>query len=425
MGLLALLVGVGLGIAEPPVVPEVPASDAGEEAAVQVSFGFLGQLRYETRADAHGVGHGFGLRLARPIVGLELLRGRVTARVMPELAGEPRLLDATATVRVHDALAIQLGQFRPWLSRGFRTGLNVLPLPGRGAVVDRFRVDRDVGITVFGRPADGRLEYYAGVMNGGGAGSLRVDGGPLYTARIVVAPLGAVAYTQEPYVRGPTDLRWAVGASAYTVERRSELDSMGSTGGTRNRQTGASFDLTVSGGPLAANAEGFIRTLEVGARPLEWGAYGQLCAMVIERRLSLAVRSGAFSANGGPNIPLEAGLSVFLARGHAKLQLAHATDIDVHRAGVSSHRTLVQLQLAFSTYAPGRTQAPAMSWSKHPPRLVKGRHSVPSSVAHESGSAAEHSKVQHCSKSQSGTLEPSVHWNPSSQSVDSTHGAAC
>lgn len=316
-----------------------------------VGLGFLGQLRHQTTVTSTSTDHGFAVRLARPVLTAHLWGNLVRARVMPELAGTPRLLDASAEVRFHPAFGLELGQYRPWISRGFRTGLPVLALPGRGTIVNKFRIDRDVGITAYGRPFGGRFEYYVGLHNGNGPNATRVGDGLLYTARVVVAPLGPVAYNQTPYLDSKGEVRLAAGLGGYAVELPVPEDELpeGVTGPEKRHEYGGSADVVVSGWRLAGQLEGFVRrrndvTTTAG---LSWGGYGQVSGLLVRDRLDAAFRVGAYDIGEGARLPIEAGLNVYLAKHHAKIQVSYGCDGLPGRLGCTAHRATAQAQLMF------------------------------------------------------------------------------
>ena len=348
-------VGPGATTAEAPPAPRARSLSLEDGVAVHsadgdfgVGLGFLGQLRHQTDVTSTSTERGFALRLVRPVFTGHLWGDRVRARVMPELAGgTPRLLDASVEVTFHPAFGLELGQYRPWISRGFRTGLPVLTLPDRGAVVDTFRVDRDVGITVRGRPLGGRFEYYVGVLNGNGPSAARVGDGLLYTARVVVAPLGPVGYDQAPYLKGKGALRVAAGLGAYIVEHPD--DEVPDATPTARRDVGGSGDMVVSGWRLAGQLEGFVRRHDGATAPsaLAWGGYGQLSGLIVRNRLDASLRIGAYDVGEGARLPAEGGLNVYLAGHHAKLQVRYGCDGIVGRVGCTAHRATAQAQLRF------------------------------------------------------------------------------
>lgn len=334
-----------------------------------LAFQFLGQLRVTARdtpeRDPEG---GVAVRLARPVLIANLWKGRVAMRLMPEFAGAvPSMLDATTTVRVNDAFAVQAGQFRPWLNRGFRTGLPVLGLPGRGGIVDRFRVDRDVGVTVQGQPWGGKFEYYVGAMNGSGRDMTTLAPSPLLTTRLVVAPLGAVPYVQTPYVREvgphspqrreePTNrLAVAVGASGYTVATRESIAQPDDTTlrTPPRRRWGASGDVVVSRRRLFGLAEGFYEhraaVSDLGVPALNsWGAYAQAGVLLWNPFLDLTLRAG-FIDDGRPLAPVEPGLNAYIFGNSGKLQVSYRCDVNAAQgeSGCAAHTGTLQAQLQF------------------------------------------------------------------------------
>ena len=343
---------------------------ASRDGRHSLDFGFLGQLRTTVQDTATGdPSGGFSVRLARPTMVAQLWGGRVAMRLMPEFAGgTPSLLDATATVKANDAFAVQVGQFRPWISRGYRTGLPVVGLPGRGQIVDRFRIDRDVGLTVRGQPFGGKFEYYFGVLNGSGPGSRTLAPSPLLTGRVVVAPLGSVPYTQTPYVHdtGPRSkdrdapprnpMAVAVGAAAYTVANRENyvLDDGTTLRTDPRRKWGASGDIVVSRRRVFAMAEGFYEHrfgFENTPVPSEdaWGVYGQAGVLAWNPFLDVTFRSGLMSDFDRHFVPIEPGINVYFYGNHGKLQLSYRCDVDLqnHSHGCSTHVGTLQAQLLF------------------------------------------------------------------------------
>lgn len=322
------------------------------DGARSVSLGFLGQFRHELAPSTHD----FTLVMARPVLSASLWNGRVRAHLMPEFAGrEPELLDATAFVRLDDAVVVQVGQFRPWVSRGYRIGLIWQALPDRGPVLEEFRLDRDVGVTVRGAPWHGRFEYYLGVMNGEGKNATSFDSKLLYTARVVAAPFGAVPYDQVPYMRDSrSGLRVAFGANAYTLEKRSSSGVGSSTDdrdaeGGGERETGVAGDLVVYGGRFSTLAEGFWRqrrSPRAGSRN-SWGAYGQASVLMVRDRFDLALRVGALNREDerGVRMPIESGFNVYFVGEHAKLQLRYGVDLDPPTGAWMGHAVTTQFQL--------------------------------------------------------------------------------
>ena len=341
-----------------PPPPEPPARSASE----MLHEGFAMKSRDERHALKIGflvqgtdgdVSSGVALRLARPVLEGHLFDKRVVARFMPEFAaGTPHVLDASVVVTPHEAIQIEAGQFRPWISRGYRTGLPVQTLAGRGSIVREFRIDRDVGVSVGGHPLGGRFEYYVGAFNGAGPGSTRVQQSPLVTARIVVSPLGPVAYDQAPYLRDGTKPAIAFGMGAYTRRFRTEpahapSDTAKSPVDTVD-ELGASADVAGTWGRFAATAEGFWRRRVTSVDTTDsWGTYGQGSVLLIPHRLDVAARVGGLVVGGKASLPIEGALNLYLADHHAKLQAIYGYTQPLHPRGTPLHTGLLQAQIFF------------------------------------------------------------------------------
>ncbi|MEM7156034.1 MAG: hypothetical protein AAF799_24490 [Myxococcota bacterium] len=328
------------------------------------SLGMLGQLVFsvEQQQPDGPAEPRFALPWARLMFQGNLWGNRVHWQVQPEFSGNTRLLDARAIVRIHPAFQILAGQYRPWLNRGFRINLPLLVLPDRGPVHDTFRVDRDIGVTVFGRPFEGRLEYYLGVMNGEGVFGQFDERNPqpLVTARVVAAPLGAVSYSQTIAAESDEDLpfRFAISANAATNEVTQAQTTTDPTTGEvipapsiDVRTVHAGGDVKLQGWRLVAEGEGFWRRGETaaGVQSEAWGAYGHLSIVAVRRRLLPGLRAGVMRAEGeaAAHIPIEPGMAVFFVGNHAKLSLRYRCDLDTAGQGCLSQGGDIAAQLWF------------------------------------------------------------------------------
>ncbi len=323
-----------------------------------LGFGFFAQGRHTTQI-GEDPSRGFQLTRIRPVTQARLWDGLVALFMQPELAGSASLLDADVVLDIHPAFKLDLGQFRPYASRGFRIGLPFTTIIDRGPVNDAFRVDRDLGITVFGLPFDGRLEYYFGAFNGDGRNVVRNgDGQMLYTARVVAAPLGAMPYSQTRYLGAERDLRLAIGLNGYTNIRPDTEDVVDPLTGetttlelTDQRIVGASADFAASVSIVGIEAEGFWRR---GYRPdradtLAWGTYGAVSVLAIPKRLDVGMRVGAMRRESDPDpfMPLEPGLGLYLYENHAKLQFRYTCDVVPGDSTCQRHEMTGQLNLMF------------------------------------------------------------------------------
>lgn len=326
-----------------------------------ISLGLLGQMRYSVDEANGNVDPGFALRLARTMFQGHLFGQRLTFQLQPELAGTPRLLDANVTLNLHPAFSILAGQYRPWFTRGFPTNLPLQAQLDRGSVLDAFRIDRDVGVTVMGRPFDGRLEYYVGVLNGEGLDrSAPRDPQPLITSRVVAAPLGAVAYDQTVAATATANLpfRFAVAANAATNEiarvgTLTDSETGEQTAGPlpRLRTMVLSGDVALQWWRLVGLGEGFYRAdrFRGAGRDDAWGGYGTLSLSVIRKRLDVVARAGGMRLEGetSAHMPLEPGINVYVVGNHAKLQLRYRCDLGLRDGGCISQGAQLQGQLWF------------------------------------------------------------------------------
>ena len=106
---------------------------------------------------------GFTLRRVRPVIQGDA--GPVFWRIMPELAGTVRILDAWGTLRLTDSLSIQAGKFKGPVGyerlQSFSKGLfNERGLPSV------LTPTREIGVALNGITGSGTIEWTAGVFNG-------------------------------------------------------------------------------------------------------------------------------------------------------------------------------------------------------------------------------------------------------------------
>lgn len=370
-------VGVEPDPAAEPVPVPAPPSDrpkARARASVTDGFGFdsadgrfgmsigvLGTMRYGVDVVDGQADHDFDIRLARTMIQGHLWKDRVLWQLQTEFAGNVRMLDINAIIALHRSWSLLVGQYRPWFTRGLPTNLPIQMSLDRGTVLDSFRVDRDVGLTLMGRPLDGRLEVYVGVLDGEGLDRQAPrNPQPLVTARLVAAPLGAMGYSHTTAANAERDLplRFALAINGAT----NEVDRIGVTVDQMTGETTEvmlpSLRTVVLGGDLALQAwrlqamgEGFWRLSrpEIGASQTAWGAYGQVSIVAVRRRLELAARAGALrlEEDTAARVPIEPGLNLYLAGDHAKLQLRYQCYLDAGSGDCAAHGAQLQGQLWF------------------------------------------------------------------------------
>ncbi|MET0591599.1 MAG: porin [Polyangiaceae bacterium] len=112
-------------------------------------------------------------------------------RIMPELTGTPRVLDAYANIRLFREIQLRAGKFKSPV--GYERLLNAFDLPflERG-MPDNLVPNRDIGLQIHGDVLGGTLIYALGVFNGANDGtSINADNNDKkdVAARIMLHPL--------------------------------------------------------------------------------------------------------------------------------------------------------------------------------------------------------------------------------------------
>lgn len=155
----------------PEASPSLPAELAWLADALRlIRPSLLAELDYRVHArEVEGV-DGFGL--ARLRTGLVFTPVEwLSAVATIEWAGEyPVVLDAFATLRPADWIDVGVGYAKPPLFASFLyEPVAAMPLPGRAAVVDAFRVRRDVGVGAHLAPREAPVEAAVRIGNGSGS----------------------------------------------------------------------------------------------------------------------------------------------------------------------------------------------------------------------------------------------------------------
>jgi hypothetical protein len=318
----------------------------------QFGIGLLSTIRYG--ADIQGVGSpgvdtlGFSLPYVRPNLHAKMFDGKVRALVQIEVNGaNPHLLDAELVYQPFAAFGLDIGRYRPHVSRAWITGIPVLSMPGRGTIDDTFHGNRALGLTVFGRPFDGRFEYDFGVFNGDAdPDSLE----PMVTGRLAYNPLGKVPYTQTPNIDGVDSPRFAFGINSWSDRFTPDPANPADVGGA-NRRVTLGGDFVFMSKRVHALVEGFGRWQLRKADVLgtSWGSQAQVGVMVIDRTLELQARAGLYGPLRGQPLQgiWEGGLAWYLWGNHLRAQLHYLCSQDLTLPACSTHRVQLQAQLWF------------------------------------------------------------------------------
>lgn len=321
---------------------------------LEFGIGLLATLRYGatfTTTDVDSLG--FSLPFLRPNLHASLFDGRLRFLIQPELSGPGvRLLDAQVVYQPIPAFGLDLGQYRPHVSRAWNTPIPLLALPGRGVVDDAFHSDRALGATAFGRPFDGKLEYDVGVFNAGGYNlgqPVRIE--PLAAWRLAVNPLGPVPYTQTPAFAQVERTVFGLAVHGWTDRFRAEQVDPEVKPTQRQRIT-AGGDFVLMTPRVHVLVEGFGRWAvhRTGLLDAGWGGQAQFGVMLLARTLELQGRAGVIDP--GIHQPTqgiwEGGLSWYLWGNHIRAQLHYACVQSLAAPnGCVTHRAELQTQLWF------------------------------------------------------------------------------
>lgn len=292
----------------------------------------------------------FAVPLLRPVLQVHLLNRQLLFFVQPELGGaspDPRLLDAFIEWAPRDQFHLRFGQFRTPFSRAFIIPIFNLQLPGRGLVVDHFRLGRDSGAMAFGSFSKHRFEYAVGGFSGADINSLASDdAAPLALARIAFNLGQPVPYDQAPALVLDAPSGVSFGLSGAWRDRS---HSRGNTPSTpRPESWHGQADVTLMRGPVAATAEAFLKETRSpgGGWRDSYGTFLQLGAFVLPRQLEIGGRGGWLS-DGGDAWSTEAFVTLYWHYGdmffghHLKTTLAYRRDDHSSAASARDFQSVV------------------------------------------------------------------------------------
>ncbi|HEU0014307.1 MAG TPA: porin [Longimicrobium sp.] len=307
---------------------------------------------------------------------------RLEYNVQLELAGPSvSLKRAFVNWRLAGADAqLRAGKFKVPFGRQQLTSSFQQQLADRSPVTDEFAKGDDDGVMVWGLPAGGRLEYYAGVFNGEGNNrNAQQDALNQLAARVAVSPLGAVPYA-GPALENPRRLTFSLGLNAnlnggwlhevngvagmQPPSRTCTAEGCSEDAGDDARIVHRGADAAVRWRGVSASAELFGRTVDPRQDGLDRrearGWYAQAGAFVLPGRLEGGMRLGRLDPDAGRTMDRVRELAAFAngyVHGHdLKVQVDYtflSTETADARVGgtratrLDEGRLRVQLQFQF------------------------------------------------------------------------------
>lgn len=336
---LAVCVALPLG-AEPQAAPATsyPPFDGlhVRHGDVDARLHLLTQLRDEVGDAGSGWHHAAKVRMARALMVISALDGKMQVMLHGEFAGTPKLLDAIVRMRLGGGWELAAGQMIAPFTRQFMTPAPRRQIMDFGMVHERFNLNRRIGAMLSGALHTG-LELQLGVFDAADVAApaawLAPGGWPLTVARLVWTPLGPVAADQVPSMdaRGdaiddPTRLAIGLGGSFRPL-------SLAGTGPRRAaRETRGNLEVQLTGHGRSLTIEGFAENLDAaqGTDQLALGAYAQAGVFLLPARLELFARGGIGDDDtaqvGSGSYSYEGGANVYLATHHLKLGLRFRHD---------------------------------------------------------------------------------------------------
>ncbi len=285
--------------------------------------GVLAQSRYQMRATPVGlVDNQFQVPIVRPYLRAHVLVPWVRLFVQAELAGTPRLLDLELDVQPMPWLGLKFGQFVTPFSRAFMTMVPKFLMPTLSIANTYYRADRDTGVMLYGMPAQGRLEYFAGVFNGNGIDKTTNDNREFsYVARFAGTPFGDapnttghVHYDDTPTLAGPVRPTLQLGINGsynHTAPTTQVIDAATMQFVTRPLETHRLLTGGIDGqfrvSYFVLQGEFFIRRdAPDNARPVvSMGGSAQTSVMLVPKWFELAARFALVNLNVADAVPAQ------------------------------------------------------------------------------------------------------------------------
>jgi phosphate-selective porin OprO/OprP len=154
------------------------------------------------------------------------------------------LEDAYLSYRFLDEIQIQGGQYKVPFIRQWVTSSLAQQFVERSNAVDTFKPDRDPGAMLFGKIANGIVNYNLNVSNGLGRNVTRSTSNNAFTARVAVNPLGDMSYGEGDLENLKNPL-FSVGADYF----RDALQKTAATTFETNNMSFASSTAQTTGPP--------------------------------------------------------------------------------------------------------------------------------------------------------------------------------
>jgi hypothetical protein len=246
----------------------------------------------------------------RPGLSGHLYRPWFTYRLAVELAHDPiYLLDAWFELAPWPEFQVRVGQQKTPISRHESYNNSEILFPDFSVVARYFSTGRDKGVTIYGAPFGGRVEYYAGLYAGSPLRQITViDGNYVVLARVTVNPMGRVGKTEYPYIleehlpfRASFSLEGYVSKVALAPENFDPSTfsfEVGTPNNAPTRQGAGGADVLVQGGRFVVYGEGYVRRTDPGADAsgadappyTSWGVWAQLGVLLYDQLVDAALR---------------------------------------------------------------------------------------------------------------------------------------
>jgi phosphate-selective porin OprO/OprP len=243
----------------------------------------------DTDADSYDVW--FNLAYGRVGVKGTMYNKLATYRVLVAYeGGTVRLFDFFVVLNAHEAVKVQVGQFKVPFTRQYYQSAKKHSFTTVSLPVNYLNDGRDIGIELFCTDLrDGMIEYHLGVFNGNGSNLKANDNTDFEVAGKALAKFGTINPGQEGF--HPQESGVAIGFSGFmnhtgadtTGEERMGIAAEATAGSRGFFVTGEYVQLTRTIGDTDVTSGGF---------------YGQVSYMVMPKRLELVGRYAQYDPNG-------------------------------------------------------------------------------------------------------------------------------